>query len=62
MENRMHSGATEAAQIAKKAGVKKLVLTHFSRRYTDIKEIEDAAKKIFPDSICAKDFMRIVLR
>lgn len=61
-EEMMHSGAKEAAEIAKKANVKNLILTHFSRRYVDLKEIEDEARKIFPNSFVAKDFMRVVVR
>ncbi|MCK5019082.1 MAG: ribonuclease Z [Candidatus Peribacteraceae bacterium] len=61
-DERMHTGADDAGKIAKKAGVKNLVLTHFSRRYIDVKEIEDEAKKIFPDSTAAKDFMKITVR
>jgi ribonuclease Z len=62
MDNRMHSGAADAAQAAKKAGVKFLILTHFSRRYQDVKELEDEAKKVFEHTKAAKDFMKIELR
>jgi ribonuclease Z len=61
-DNRMHSGAKEAALIAKEANVNKLILTHFSRRYTDLKELEEEAKKIFPNTIIAKDLMKIDFR
>lgn len=57
-ENRMHSGAKEAAELAQKAGVKKLILTHFSRRYTDVKPLLKEAKKKFKNTVAAKDFMR----
>lgn len=59
IEDRKHSGAKEAAEIAKKAKVKKLILTHFSRRYTDEKVLEKEAKKIFKNSVAAKDFMKL---
>lgn len=62
MEDRMHSGAKEAARIAKKANVKNLILTHFSRRYTNLKELEDEAKKIFKNSFVAKDFMKVLVK
>ncbi len=58
----MHSGAKEAAELAKKAGVKNLVLTHFSRRYTNLKEIEDEARKVFKNSFASKDFMMVLVR
>jgi ribonuclease Z len=61
-EDMMHSGAKEAAEIAKKAEVKNLILTHFSRRYTDLKEIEAEAKKIFASSHVARDFMTVAVR
>ncbi|MFH0956642.1 MAG: ribonuclease Z [Candidatus Aenigmatarchaeota archaeon] len=59
VEDRKHTGAKEAAVIAKKAGVGKLMLTHFSRRYADVSELEKEARKTFKDSFAAEDFMRI---
>jgi ribonuclease Z len=61
-ETRMHSGAKEAAMLAKRANVKKLILTHFSRRYVDVKPLVEEAKKIFPNVIAAEDFMKIKLK
>ena len=61
-EGRMHAGAKEAAQLAKKAGVEKLVLTHFSRRYVSVKPLLEEAKKVFPDTAASEDFMRISLK
>ena len=52
-----HLTAKQAASIAKKAKVKKLILTHFSPRYTDVSIMEKEAKSIFKNTICAKDFM-----
>ncbi|MBU5688017.1 MAG: ribonuclease Z, partial [Candidatus Aenigmarchaeota archaeon] len=57
-----HSDVKKAAEIAKAAGVKRLVLTHISRRYTDTAELEEQAKKIFPDTIVAKDMMKLTLK
>jgi len=62
METKMHSGAKEAAIMAKKAGVRQLALTHFSRRYQDVRELEKEAKRAFPNTIVAEDFMRIKLK
>jgi ribonuclease Z len=59
IEDRRHSGAKEAAEIARKAKVKKLILTHFSRRYADEKVLEKEARKIFRNSKAAKDFMTL---
>lgn len=60
-ENRMHSGAKDAALLAKKCNAKELVLTHFSRRYQDIKPLRDEAKKIFPKTRVAEDGMKLKL-
>jgi ribonuclease Z len=51
-----HSTAREAAEIAKKANVKKLYLNHFSQRYTDLKGLEKEARGVFSKSYAAKDF------
>ena len=54
-----HLTAKQAALIANKANVKKLVLTHFSARYKNTQEIEEDARNYFDNIICAKDFMKI---
>ncbi len=61
-ENRMHAGAKEAAILAKKTGVEKLILTHFSRRYTDVSVLVAEAKKQFDNVAAAEDFMKITLK
>lgn len=50
-----HSTAREAAEIALKAGAKRLVIGHFSSRYDDEEELQAEAREIFPDSICANE-------
>ncbi len=62
MEERAHTGAKEAAQIAKAADVKRLILTHLSRRYTSPKPLLEEAKKIFENSEVAEDFMRLEIK
>ncbi len=52
-----HSTASMAAEIAKKANVNKLVLTHISTRYKDNKTIEKEALEVFENSIVAEDMM-----
>lgn len=59
---RMHSSVKTAAQLAKKVKAKRLVLTHFSRRYQDVDDHVKEAKKIFPNVDAAEDFMRINLK
>lgn len=56
-KKRMHLTSKQAALIAKKANVKQLILTHFSQRYKTTAELEKEAKKIFPKTKAAKDFM-----
>jgi ribonuclease Z len=55
----MHSTAKEAAMLAAKAGVKKLVLTHFSARYDDVSGLVKEAKEIHSDVSAAEDLMAI---
>lgn len=59
---RPHSSAIEIAKLAKKYKVKKLVLTHLSRRYKTNKEVLDAVKPIFKDAVVAEDLMKITLK
>ncbi|OGS55260.1 MAG: ribonuclease Z [Euryarchaeota archaeon RBG_19FT_COMBO_56_21] len=57
-----HSTATEAAQVAKDAGVGILFLVHISPRYDDTSILEEEARSIFPDSHVAKEFSEHVVR
>ena len=45
---RYHSTTTQAATIAKKAGVKQLLIGHFSSKYDKLEQFEIEAKEIFP--------------
>ncbi len=58
-EEDKHSTPSGAATIAKKAGVKSLILTHISARYGDSEILLQEAKKVFPNTIIAEDFLRI---
>jgi ribonuclease Z len=56
----LHLTAEQAGSIAKKAKVKKLILTHISQRYeTDTKLLLSDAKKHFSNVLIAKDFDEI---
>ncbi len=58
---RNHTTVKQAAKIAKEANVKTLVLTHISPRYSEEEIILKEAKKIFSNTIVAKDGLRINL-
>jgi ribonuclease Z len=50
-----HSTAAQAAEIAKRANVKRLVIGHFSARYEDDIIFKTEANRVFPDTILAKE-------
>ena len=58
-EDYYHMTAKQAALVASQADAKKLVLTHFSARYKDVKELEEDARSVFSNTVCAYDLMKI---
>ncbi len=56
-----HSSAQQVAKLAKKYRIRRLVLTHLSRRYKTEKPLLNAVRPIFRNAIVAKDGMRIVV-
>ena len=52
-----HSTAKEAAEIALTAGVKRLLLGHYSSRYDDEKQLQSEASEIFTATECANEGM-----
>lgn len=58
-----HSTAGEAAEVARRAGVRQLVLTHISSRYSeDISPLLKDARAIFERTIAAEDLMTLEIR
>ncbi len=54
-----HSTTTQAAEIAKKAEVSQLILSHISTRYLDISSLKKEAYQIFDKVIVAEDFLTV---
>ncbi len=50
-----HSTSVQAATLAKKAGVGKLLMGHFSNRYRSLAQLLSEAREIFPMSFAAED-------
>ncbi len=58
-----HSTAREAAEVAKAANVKKLILTHISTRYSkDATQLLNEAREVFENVMIAEDFMSFEVR
>jgi len=51
----MHSTALQAATIAQKANVKKLIIGHYSARYEDVSELLLEARSVFEKTFLSKD-------
>ena len=47
-EERFHATSKQAATLAQKAGVKRLLIGHFSSKYDTLEEFETEAREIFP--------------
>jgi ribonuclease Z len=54
-----HSTSRQAAVLAKEAGVKRLVLTHISSRYTDARELLRGLEGLHDEVIVARDLMEL---
>ncbi|MGC8584657.1 MAG: ribonuclease Z [Thermoplasmata archaeon] len=59
-----HSSARQAAEIASRAKVENLYLTHISPRYRGdkVRILESEARSIFKNTIIARDFMEIMVQ
>lgn len=56
-----HSTALQAARIAAKAGVRYLLLGHYSSRYRDLKPLLAEAQSEFPDTVLGRDGLVLAL-
>ena len=54
-KNTLHSTAREAAEIAKMANARKLILGHFSARYKTVNPFLEEARAVFPNTVAAED-------
>ncbi len=57
----MHSTASDAARMAKTAGVKKLLLGHYSARYKDLTPLLDESRLHFENSMLAIEGEEIII-
>lgn len=54
-----HSTAAQAAEIAKRANAKHLIIGHYSARYEELTALKEEADKIFPGTILGQEGMII---
>ena len=57
----LHSTASQAAEFARLSGAKRLVIGHFSSRYDDDTILLKEAQNIFPNTLLAKENLKITI-
>jgi ribonuclease Z len=60
-EGYYHMTSEQAGLLASRSGAKKLIITHFSQRYPSSEPLENEAKKYFPNTAAAFDFLKVKL-
>ena len=59
LPERLHATPAMAAEVARRAGARRLVLTHFSSRYLDVAPLLEEARALFPETVAAEDLMAV---
>lgn len=60
-KNTMHSTAAQAAEIALRAEVKRLMIGHYSARYDNEDELLKEARAVFPNTIAAQENLTVTI-
>jgi ribonuclease Z len=60
-QEKFHSTSIEAATLAKNAGVKKLIIGHYSARYDDLEPMLEEARTIFPETYLADEGRKFMI-
>ena len=56
-----HTTALQAAELARNAEVKRLVIGHFSARYEEENLLLQESQSVFPNTLLAKENLRITI-
>jgi ribonuclease Z len=54
-----HSTAIQAAETAREAGARRLLITHFSSRFPDARPLLEEARSVFPETYAAEDLVEL---
>jgi ribonuclease Z len=54
-----HSTAIQAAETAREANARQLLITHFSSRFADVRPLLEEARSVFPETYAAEDLLEL---